>query len=154
MSKEYTLEKHQFITKSKKEVFDFFKTPENLEKITPKNLNFVIHTPSPISMNEGTLIEYQIKLFKIPIYWRTLINEYNPPNSFKDIQLNGPYELWEHSHLFKECKNGTMMIDQIKYSLPYGIIGQLAHFIWVERELKNIFNYRYKIIENIFKENQ
>jgi len=152
MSKEYILEKYQFIEASKTEVFNFFKTPENLEKITPENLNFKIHTSSPILMKEGALIEYQIKLFGISVYWRTLINKYNPPDSFSDIQLNGPYKLWKHTHIFKECKNGTMMIDKIIYSIPYGFIGRFAHFIWVKRELKNIFDYRYNIIEKIFKE--
>ena len=153
MNKEYLLEKHQFIQKPRIEVFDFFKTPENLEKITPKNLNFNIYTPSPILMEEGAVIEYQIKLLGIPIYWRTLINEYNPPNNFRDIQLNGPYDIWDHTHMFEECKNGTMMIDKIKYSIPFKIIGRMAHSIWVKRELQRIFDYRYEIIENIFKEN-
>ena len=152
MNKEYHLEKHQFIEKSKPEVFEFFKTPENLEKITPKNLNFKIYTPSPIDMKENVLIEYRIKLFGVPIYWRTLINEYKPPDYFRDIQLNGPYEIWDHTHIFKECQNGTMMIDKIKYSIPYGFIGRLAHFLWVKKELQRIFNYRYKIIEEIFKD--
>ena len=151
MNKEYILEKHQFIPKSKAEVFNFFKTPENLEKITPENLNFKIYTPSPILMEEGTLIEYQIKLLGIPIYWKTLINEYSPPNYFRDIQLKGPYGKWDHTHIFKECKNGTMMIDKVYYSIPFSIIGQLAHFIWVKRQLKQIFNYRYQIIYEIFK---
>jgi len=153
MSKSYLLEKHQFIEKPKIEVFDFFKTPENLEKITPENLNFKIYTPTPILMKEGALIEYQITLLGIPIYWRTLINEYNPPNNFRDIQLNGPYDTWDHTHIFEECKNGTMMIDKVKYSIPFKIIGRMAHFIWVKRELQRIFNYRYEIIESIFKEN-
>ena len=152
MNKEYILEKYQFISKPKSEVFNFFKSPENLEKITPENLNFKITTPLPIIMKEGTLIEYKIKLLGISVYWRTLINKYEPPNNFKDIQLNGPYDCWEHNHQFEECKNGTMMIDRVKYSIPFGIIGQFAHFIWVKKELKNIFNYRYKIIEQIFLE--
>ena len=153
MNTEYQLEKHQFISRSKTEVFDFFKTPENLEKITPENLNFKILTPSPILMEEGTLIEYRIKLFGIPLYWRTLIKEYNPSDSFRDIQLNGPYKKWDHTHIFKECKNGIMMVDKVIYSIPFGIIGRLAHFIWVKAELKRIFNHRYKVIEQIFKEN-
>ena len=151
MSKKYIMEKHQFISKTKSEVFNFFKTPENLEKITPSNLNFKIHTPSPILMKKNAVIEYQIKIFFFPIYWRTLIKSYDPPNSFKDIQLNGPYKIWDHTHIFKECKNGTMMIDRIVYSIPYGFIGRMVHFIWIKRELKNIFNHRYKIIEEIFR---
>ena len=151
MNKEYYLEKHQFIAKSKNEVFDIFKTPENLEQITPSNLNFKIYTPSPILMDKGTLIEYRIKLLGIPIYWKTLINEYHPPEYFSDIQLKGPYSKWDHTHVFKECKNGTMMIDKIIYSIPFGIIGRIAHSIWVKEELNRIFNYRYDIIEKIFK---
>ena len=152
MNKEYILEKLQFISKSKAEVFDFFKAPENLKKITPENLNFKITTPSPILMKEGTLIEYIIKLFGVSIYWRTLISEYNPPHSFRDLQLNGPYDVWDHTHIFKDCKNGVMMIDKVKYSIPFGIIGRLAHFVWVKAELRRIFNHRYKVIEQIFKE--
>ena len=151
MNKEYILETHQFIPKSKIEVFDFFKTPENLEQITPKNLNFMIYTPSPILMNKGTLIEYKIRLLGIPIYWKTLINNYSPSDYFSDIQLNGPYAKWDHNHIFKECKNGTMMIDKIVYSIPLGLLGQIAHFIWVRQELKRIFQYRYDAIEEIFK---
>ena len=63
------------------------------------------------------------------------------------------WNLLLESNIFKECKNGTMMIDRVVYSIPYSFIGRLAHFIWVKRELENIFNYRYKIIEGIFKEN-
>ena len=55
--------------------------------------------------------------------------------------------------MFEDCKNGTMMIDKIKYSIPFKIIGRMAHSIWVKRELQRIFDYRYEIIENIFKEN-
>ena len=151
MSKKYILQKHEFISRNKIEVFNFFKTPENLEQITPPNLNFKIYTPLPILMDTGTLIEYRIKLLGIPIYWKTLINEYSPPEYFRDIQLKGPYSKWDHTHIFKECKNGTMMIDKVTYSIPLGILGQFARSIWVKRELDKIFNYRYNIIEEIFK---
>ena len=117
MSKEYILEKHQFISKNKSDVFDFFKTPENLEKITPPNLNFKISTPSPIIMNEGRLIEYKIRLLGVSIYWKTLIDKYSPPDYFRDIQLNGPYSKWDHTHTFQECKNGTIMIDKMIMAL-------------------------------------
>jgi len=151
MNKEYTLKRTQFIPKTKSEVFNFFKNAENLEKITPEDLNFTILSSLPIIMDEKTLIEYNITLFRVKIYWRTLICEYNPPNNFKDIQLNGPYSLWEHTHRFEECKNGTMMIDDVNYSIPFGIIGRIAHFIWVKKQLNNIFNYRYQIIDEIFQ---
>ena len=85
--KVYTLENHQFINAPLKNVFDFFSKPENLKEITPSKLNFKILTPTPISMKEGTLIDYTIKLFGIPLHWRTLITKFDPPNQFIDCLL-------------------------------------------------------------------
>ena len=85
--KVYTLENHQFIKAPLKNVFDFFSKPENLKEITPSKLNFKILTPTPISMKEGTLIDYTIKLIGIPLHWRTLITKFDPPNQFIDEQL-------------------------------------------------------------------
>lgn len=87
----YYLKREQFIEKPIKEVFSFFQRPENLSKITPSNLGFKILNETPIEMKEGALIEYKIKLLGIPVFWRTEILEYNPPTSFKDKQLKGPY---------------------------------------------------------------
>ena len=75
-------------------VFDFFSKPEkNLSEITPAKLGFNILTPSPIKMEKGTLIDYTIKLMGIPLRWRSLITDYDPPKKFVDEQLKGPYSI-------------------------------------------------------------
>jgi len=100
--KYYKLVKSQFIYKPINEVFSFFEKPENLQEITPLYLNFKIITPSPIKMEVGQVISYKIKLRGIPIKWNSLISSYDPPNSFIDQQIKGPYEIWHHTHRFKE----------------------------------------------------
>mgnify|MGYP001185393652 CR=1 FL=1 len=95
-------------------VFDFFSQPENLEKITPSEIGFQIITPTPIEMKKNLIIDYKIKICGFPVSWKTCIINYKPPIFFSDIQIKGPYSMWEHTHIFKECKNGTMMIDKIK----------------------------------------
>ena len=147
--KTYYLEKIQFINAPIEKIFDFFSKPENLKKITPEKLSFKILTPTPIVMNKGTLIDYTIRLFKIPIHWRTVITDYDPPHKFVDQQLKGPYVFWHHTHTFEEKDGGVEMIDKVSYVIPMGLLGRFMHFIWIKNDLKKIFSHREKIIDNI-----
>jgi len=147
---EHILEREQIIKRPIKEVFDFFADAVNLEKITPPELKFHITTPQPIDVRKGTLIDYELRLRGIPIKWKTEITQWNPPFSFVDTALKSPYKQWIHLHTFEEGKsNETIMRDKVRYRLPFEPLGDLAHW-YVKKELKYIFDYRYKVIEEKF----
>jgi ligand-binding SRPBCC domain-containing protein len=146
---EHILERRQIIERPLAEVFDFFANAGNLERITPPELNFHILTPPPIDIKKGALIDYELKLHGIPITWKTEITEWNPPFDFVDSALKSPYKQWIHRHTFEKGANGeTIMMDNVRYRLPLEPLGDLAHW-YVKKELKYIFDYRYKIIEEI-----
>ncbi len=148
---EHILERKQIINRPIKEVFDFFADAGNLERITPPELNFHITTPQPIDIKKGTLIEYKLKLRGIPVRWKTEITDWNPPHSFVDTALKSPYKQWIHLHTFEEGASGeTIMKDRVRYRLPLEPLGNLAHW-YVKKELKYIFDYRRKVIQEIFK---
>ena len=147
------LHKEQFIDKPIEEVFKFFENPNNLEKITPSHLKFKILSNCPKTMIKGLTINYQIKLFKVPFKWKTVIKHYNPPHMFIDEQIKGPYEKWVHTHLFKSKKGGTLICDKVEYIIPLGIFGYLLNFIWIKYELNRIFNYRRYVIDSYFNKN-
>ena len=149
--KTFEINMKQYINKPLEVVFEFFSKPENLEMITPKSLSFNILTPTPIKMEKGSLIDYTIRLFGVPIHWRTLISDYEPPFRFVDQQIKGPYTFWHHTHTFKLVEGGVEIIDEVKYSLPLGWLGTLAHAIWVRKDLEEIFEYRKTIIQNYFE---
>tara|TARA_Y100000590_G_scaffold287194_1_gene323311 strand:+ start:260 stop:754 length:495 start_codon:yes stop_codon:yes gene_type:complete len=151
--KTFELVKTQIINSSIESVFDFFSKPENLKTITPAKLSFNIITPTPILMGKGTVIDYTIRLFKIPIHWRTLITKYDPPHEFIDEQIKGPYNFWHHTHKFKQVDGGVEISDKVIYSIPMGIIGRFLHFLWIKRDLEKIFSYRKKIIEDLLVNN-
>lgn len=153
MSQEYVLRRSQRLPLSPERVFEFFADAGNLEAITPPFLNFHIVTPTPIVMRPGALIEYRLRLFGVPFGWRTEIESYDPPRSFVDQQLRGPYALWHHTHTFapitpatgSAAANGlveTKMTDVVRYRLPLGPLGRLAHALFVRRTLARIFDYR------------
>jgi len=149
----YTLKKEQIVLKNISTVFDFFSKPENLSVITPRSMKFKILTPSPIDMKEGALIDYTVSIMLIPIRWRTLITKFSPPNLFIDQQLKGPYSIWHHTHIFEKIsENETLIKDKVVYGVPFGIIGRLAHYLYIKRDLKKIFTYRKNKIEQIFND--
>ncbi len=146
----YTLKRTQRIERSIEEVFDFFKKPENLAVITPPALGFVILTPSPIKMGEGALIDYTIRSVGVRLRWTTLITEYDPPYKFCDVQIRGPYSFWHHTHRFEALESGTQVVDEVRYMLPFGPLGRLAHTLFVQKQLTRIFDYRTETIRRIF----
>jgi ligand-binding SRPBCC domain-containing protein len=149
MSRTYHLERRQFIPRPLADVFPFFADAGNLEAITPAALHFRILTPRPIAMRPGTLIDYRLSLLGIPFQWRTRIESFEPPDRFTDVQERGPYQRWHHTHEFNEQDGGTWMVDRVEYQLPLGPIGWLANALFVQQQLKQIFDYRYLAVERL-----
>lgn len=133
------------------EVFTFFEAPENLALITPRWLDFRMLTPSPVVMKEGALIDYTIRWGTFPIRWTSLITEYQRPYRFVDVQIKGPYSLWHHTHSFVEKDGWTEMMDEVRYVLPFGMFGSVAHALLVRTQLNGIFDYRARIIGDLLQ---
>jgi len=123
------------------EVFAFFAEAANLGRITPPELRFEILTPAPVHMRRGTLLDYRLGLFGIRFRWRTRIAAWDPPHGFIDVQVSGPYALWEHTHVFVATAAGTLIDDRVRYRLPLSPLGEIASPV-VRRQLARIFAYR------------
>jgi len=144
------LELDQVLPGERDEVFAFYADAFNLEAITPPWLGFRVVTPGPIEMRAGALIEYRLALHRIPVRWLTRIEEWTPGRSFVDAQLRGPYRLWHHTHTFTPAGGGTLVGDRVRYALPFGPLGTVAHAALVRRDLERIFDYRRPAIERRF----
>lgn len=139
----YTLGREQVLPGTPAEVFPFFADARNLEAITPPFLRFRVVTPEPIAMRAGAQIRYRLRLHGVPVDWLTAIQAWEPPHRFVDVQLRGPYALWHHTHELEEQPGGfTLMRDVVRYALPLGPLGALAHAAFVRRDVERIFDYR------------
>lgn len=139
----HVLRREQRLPGSPEEVFPFFADARNLEAITPPLLRFRMLTPDPIVMARGTHLRYRLRVRGVPVSWLTEIREWDPPHRFVDEQLAGPYALWHHTHTFEDDGAGaTIMRDEVRYELPLGPLGELAHGLLVRRDLERIFDYR------------
>ncbi|WP_118975875.1 SRPBCC family protein [Taibaiella koreensis] len=150
--KPYLLERETLIKAPLAEVWSFFSDPHNLSRLTPDYMRFrVIRCPDTNELYEGMLIEYRVRpLAGIPLQWITLIRKVQAGICFTDKQLKGPYRLWEHTHTFAAQGNHTLMKDSVRYVMPLGILGRLAHALGVKRQLAGIFDYREQAIRKQF----
>jgi hypothetical protein len=135
----HTLHREQRLDGTPEEVFPFFADAFNLEAITPPSLRFRIITPRPIELGVGTFIQYSLRLRGLPVRWDTLIQAWDPPHRFVDVQVRGPYRLWHHTHTFApDGDGGTVMTDTVRWASPGGPLAALV----VAREVDAIFDFR------------
>lgn len=147
----YVLRRQQIVNRPLGEVFDFFQRPENLSLITPPELGFELLSPSPVLMEQGRIIDYTIRLFKLPVHWRSLISDYHPPNEFVDQQIHGPYRFWHHQHRFEDLGDRTRLIDEVHYALPHYLpLASMINRFYVRPHLEHIFDFRAETFAHLF----
>ncbi len=152
MSKVYHIKTVQQIPIPVSQAWDFFSKPDNLQQITPAHMQFrIISEHHGRVMYPGQIIEYKVKpLLGIPLYWMTEITHVADQQYFIDEQRFGPYRLWHHQHHFKGVDGGTEMTDIVHYKLPLGWLGDMAQALFVKRQLRDIFDYRYRMVAQLF----
>jgi ligand-binding SRPBCC domain-containing protein len=141
VSRTYVLERTHVVPFELEEAFAFFADARNLERITPPWLGFRI-VEAPERLGPGAILRYRLRLFGIPIRWRTEIVAWTPPRGFVDVQRRGPYLLWEHAHRLRPVADGTEIYDHVRYRLFGGPLGAVVHRLLVRRWLDAIFDYR------------
>ena len=144
----YALERTQVVPRPLEETFAFFSNPRNLEAITPPWLRFHI-LDAPDKLRRGSLLRYRLQLFGVPLQWHTEIAAWKPPRTFTDVQLAGPYLLWEHTHRFSPARDGTEIFDHVRYRIPGGPLAPLVQRLLVGPWLDEIFDYRAERLEEL-----
>lgn len=151
----HTLKRVQRLPISPQQAWDFFSSPLNLREITPVYMDFRVTSDPDFlgSMYAGQVITYTVRpLLGIPLFWMTEITHVEPGVFFVDEQRKGPYALWHHQHHFKATAGGVEMTDLVHYEVPLGWLGDLAHGLFVRRQLEEIFDYRFQQLQALFGE--
>lgn len=153
MSKFHQLKVSQNIPGDIETIWEFFSSPANLAKITPSYMGFEIKSGFEMGnkMYPGQVITYKVSpLLGIKIDWMTEITHVENHKFFVDEQRFGPYAMWHHQHHFEPIPGGIKMTDIVDYVLPFGYLTSWVDGIFVKKQLKEIFDYRLKVVEEIF----
>ena len=139
----FKLKYSQKLPISLNEAWDFLSSPNNLELITPKSMDFNITDWDRKKAYPGQIIRYTVKpILGVKINWVTEITHVRGKEYFVDEQRFGPYTFWHHKHFIKEIEGGVIMEDVIHYKPPFGLIGVLLNFLFINPKLNSIFKHR------------
>ena len=132
------------------DTFALFADPENLERLTPRWMRFrLLGVPS--RLEAGARIRYRIAPFGLATEWLAQISEWNPPHAFADVQLQGPYRRWSHTHRMTEVAGGVEIQDRIEYRLPGGLLGRAVDRLGHRAFLGMLKTYRSRRIDQLVR---
>ena len=144
--------REQLVKTNIDDLWNFMSSPKNLQKITPQNMGFIITSNNKEEiMYPGMIISYKVTpILNIPLTWITEITQVKDKKFFVDEQRVGPYKMWHHEHIFKAQDNGVLMKDIITYIPPFGILGEVANYLFINKRVNEIFDFRSKVLEEIY----
>jgi len=87
-----------------------------------------------------------VRIGPVPVPWVAEHRGYVPDRKFEDIQVEGPFARWEHTHRFEPVDSGASLIeDRIEYELPLDPLGSLIGGRAVADRLKRMFDFRHRV---------
>jgi ligand-binding SRPBCC domain-containing protein len=142
--KTFSLVREQYLPSEVEDVFSFFSDAGNLELLTPPWLRFKVLTPLTEGIQQGSVIDYRLRLRGIPMRWQSEITAWKPPHRFVDEQRRGPFRAWVHEHRFDAVGSGARVLDEVKYAVAGN---DFVNRLLVRPELDRIFDYRAQAME-------
>lgn len=104
-------------------------------------------------IEKGETVTWKGKHFGFYIKHQSIISEMEFPHYFVDEQLKGKFKIFKHTHRFKKENNSVLMIDELVYKVPYGIIGKLLDNFLLKNYLTKFILERNHYIKTL-SENQ
>ncbi len=126
-------------------LFDWHEQPGAFERLTPDwQRTRVLSRTGGIT--NGSRVEVSVPVLAGLLHQRMLMEhrDYVRGAQFVDVQIEGPFARWQHTHLTEPAADGTsLLVDRIDYELPLGELGQLGGGWFVQRQLEQLFAFRH-----------
>ena len=95
----------------------------------------------------GETVTWEAKHFGLVQHLTSKITEYDSPNYFVDEMISGAFKSFKHKHIFKDLGEKTLMVDEFIFESPYGIIGKITNWLFLNRYMKNLLITRNNYIK-------
>ena len=76
------------------------------------------------------------------------ITQFDRPRHFRDSMVSGAFKRFDHDHLFEPVSSTeTIVTDIFEYDSPFGFIGQLFNYLFLNRYMKNVLSTRLDLLK-------
>ena len=127
------------------ELFRWHTRPGALERLTPpwQQTQVIARTGG---VEDGSRVTLRMGLGPLRKHWIAEHRDYREGQSFRDIQVKGPFPHWEHTHSMEPAgTEASYLEDRIEYELPFGFLGRIIGGPLVKSQLDRMFSYRHRI---------
>ena len=147
---DHVLETRFWLPHPRVRVFEALTDPRHLALVQPESAGLRWLAPPPERLAAGSVLDFSVRVLGLPVHWRVIIREWDPPYRFVDAQLWGPFARWEHRHRLLEGPerpgdpgpDGTWLEDRVTYRLPAGPLGRVADALFAGRRIARLFAHR------------
>jgi ligand-binding SRPBCC domain-containing protein len=98
-------------------------------------------------INQDETVTWKAKHLGKMRFMKVKISNMLTGQSFTDEMVSGDFKQMKHEHHFKPIKNGTLMIDLFSFESPYGKLGKLVNYIYLQRYLRKLLEHRNRAIK-------
>jgi uncharacterized protein len=144
------MQRRQFVKRSRiaatvARVFQWHEQPGAFERLVPPGEPVRLAAQEG-GIRDGARVELVIGYPPFAMRWIAEHSGYIQNRQFRDIQVRGPFALWEHTHLFEaDGPDACYLEDRVEYALPFGGLGQWLFGGLTERKLARLFEYRHRV---------
>jgi ligand-binding SRPBCC domain-containing protein len=100
-------------------------------------------------MNLNETVTWEATHFGIRHYLTSKITAFDRPRMFIDEMQRGAFKSWHHKHLFESRSGGTLMIDEVDYASPLGLLGQIVDAAFLKSYMTRLLITRNDYIKKV-----
>ena len=125
------------------ELYDWHARPGAFNRLAPPWQRFEVVGGSP-ELAEGSRVILRLAKGPLRVRWVAEHQRVRPGAGFRDVQIAGPFALWQHDHLFEPLAGGGALLhDRIRFRPPGGRLGRLLMEASLRRDLRRTFRFRH-----------
>jgi len=125
-------------------LFAFHELPDAFLRLLPPGEKIrVVQTAPSLEIGNRTIVDIRIGF--LYVRFESLHTAYDPPHSFEDQQVRGPFRSWRHRHIVERHPDGAILIDDIEYTPPFGLLGRAFDPIVIKPRLRKVFAFRHRV---------
>jgi hypothetical protein len=92
----------------------------------------------------GFRVVLSVPLGPVSKRWVAEHRDVEPGRMFRDVQIEGPFARWEHTHRFQKSGSGSLLEDEVLFDLPFAGLGRALGGKTAIRTLERLFRYRHE----------